>query len=53
MQEVRWLIAMDRWMTMGQGRRLKRPTAEDLLSGTPHSKSDGMLEAIRRVMPEF
>jgi hypothetical protein len=52
-QEVRWAIKMEKWLTNGRGRRPNRPVAEDLLLAMPDKGPERSLEAMRRVLPEL
>ena len=51
--EVRWLIAMDIWMTNGSGRRPPWPTLKDPAATMPALKPDRSCEAVRRLLPDL
>jgi hypothetical protein len=53
LQEVRWTIAMEKWLTVGRGRRPNQPIPEDFLATMPEAGPERTLEAMRRVLPEL
>ena len=51
--EVRWLIAMDIWMTNGSGPRPLWPTLKDPAATMPALEPDRSCEAVRRLLPDL
>jgi hypothetical protein len=51
--EVRWLIAMDIWMTNENGPRPPWPTLKDPAATMPTLQPDRSCEAVRRLLPDL
>jgi hypothetical protein len=51
--EVRWLIAMDIWMTNNNGPRPRWPTLKDPAATMPTLEPDRSCEAVRRLLPDL
>ncbi len=52
-QEVRWLIAMDLWMTEEKGTRPPRPKLKDPSATLPSLEPQRSSEAVRRILPNL
>jgi hypothetical protein len=52
-QEVRWLIAIDIWMTEKKGRRPRWPILYDPSATMPTKESHRGSEAVRRILPDL
>jgi hypothetical protein len=52
-QEVRWLTAMDIWMTKNEGKRPRWPKLKDPSATMPSLEPQRTSEAVRRILPDL